>query len=201
VRILAGGAVILLLIGCGNAANLLLARLVSRKRELAVRAAHGATRARLASLLAAESLFLAALGGAVGLLLAVGVLALLRQTAAPPLPSAAVLRLDGRLLLVSVGLTLAAGILTGLGAALLGSRVDLREDLVEGARGSESRGRRSAARALVVAEVALAIVLMSGAGLLAKGPRQLTSADPRVPTGQAPPARGGPAGGAVGRDE
>ncbi len=177
VRILAAGAAIILLIGCGNAANLLLARLLGRRRELAVRVAHGATRRRLLSQVVLESVLLAALGGMVGLVLAVGSVAAIRRWVAPGLPSIVGFRVDRWTLLVSLLLTVSAGVAVGFACALAGSRVRLRADLNTGVREAGSRGRRSAARALVAVEVGLALVLMAGAGLLAKSLHNLTSAD------------------------
>jgi len=176
VRILAAGAAIILLIGCGNAANLLLARLLARRREMTLRRALGATRLRLVAQIVVESLVLASLGGAAGLLCAVGILGALRHGAVG-LPAAVALRWDARTLAVSLLLTLSTGLLVGLAGALLTSRPELREDLNSGFREIGAGRGRSAARALVIAEVALAILLMSGAGLLAKSLHNLASAD------------------------
>ncbi len=176
VRILAAGAAIILLIGCGNAANLLLARLLARRREMTLRRALGATRLRLVAQILVESLVLASLGGAAGLLCALGILGALRHGAVG-LPAAVALRWDARTLAVSLLLTLSTGLLVGLAGALLTSRPELREDLNSGFREIGSGRGRGAARALVIAEVALAILLMSGAGLLAKSLHNLASAD------------------------
>jgi predicted permease len=175
VRILAAGAAIILLIGCGNATNLLLARLIARRRELALRRALGATRRRLVSQIVAESLGLAGLGGAIGVVLSAASIAALRRFASG-LPAVVEIRESGATLLVSILLTVSTGVLVGLGGAALASRSDRREDLGSGFRDSGGR-RRSGARALVMAEVALALVLMAGAGLLARSLHNLVSAD------------------------
>jgi len=177
VRLLAAGAAFILLIGCANAANLLLARLVTRQRELAVRLAHGATRGHLIAQVVVENLVLALAAGALGSLLAVWILAALRRSVEAGLPPVVHFSLTGGLLLGSVALTLATGLIFGLVPAVLGSRVPLAEALNAGGRQGGSGVRRSAARVLVACEVGLALVLLSGAGLLGKSLSNLTSAD------------------------
>jgi len=177
VRLLAVGAAFILLIGCANAANLLLARLMTRQRELAVRLAHGATRRRLIAQVVTENLVLALLAGALGAMLAVWILAVLRRSVEAGLPPVVHFSLSPGLIAGSFVLTLAAGLLFGLVPAVLGSRISLAGALNAGGRQGGSGVRRSAARALVSGEVCLALVLLSGAGLLGRSLANLTSAD------------------------
>ena len=177
VRLLAAGAAFILLIGCANAANLQLARLLARQTEFAVRLAHGATKRRLVAQVTVESLLLALAAGGLGLLLAFWSVAALRRWVEGGLPPVIHFSLDGPVLFASFLLTLAAGLLFGLLPAAFGSRVSLREGLARAGRQGGPSGRRSAARVLVAFEVGLAAVLLSGAGLLVKSLHELTSAD------------------------
>jgi len=177
VRLLAAGAAFILLIGCANAANLQLARLLARQTEFAVRLAHGATKRRLVAQVMVESLLLAFTAGGLGLLLAFWSVAALRRWVEGGLPPVIHFSLDGPVLFASFLLTLAAGLLFGLLPAAFGSRVSLREGLARAGRQGGPSGRRSAARVLVAFEVGLAAVLLSGAGLLVKSLHELTSAD------------------------
>jgi putative ABC transport system permease protein len=167
----------LLLIGCANVGNLLLARLLSRQRELAVRAALGASSVRLASHLLVENGLLLLLASAVGILLVFWGMAGLRSWAAAHLPSVIHFEVGRAAILASIAISLLTGLLFGVGPAILGSRVDLREALSQGGRQGQSLGRRKIQRVLVVAEVALALVLLAGAGLMLESFRKLTSMD------------------------
>jgi len=154
-----------LLIACVNVANLSLARSTSRSREFAIRTAMGASTQRVLRQLLTESTLLAAGGGALGVLLATwgtqGVLGLVSET----LPRAEEVRMDGRVLLFTVAISLASGILFGLAPALKLLRPDLRATLQEGGRGSS--GRRHRAQGIFVAtEMGMAVVLLIGAGLM-----------------------------------
>jgi putative ABC transport system permease protein len=163
-----------LLIACANVANLLLARADERRKEIAVRAALGAGRGRIVGQLLTESVVLAALGGALGLVLArVGMEALvgLAPASIPRLDTAA---LDGGVLLFTAGAALVTGLLFGSIPALQAARRDLVAPLKEGGRGATAgQSRQRVRRSLVVAEVALAVVLVIGAGLLIRSFQEL----------------------------
>jgi putative ABC transport system permease protein len=167
----------LLLITCTNVANLLLARSVSRSREFAVRSALGASHARVVRQLLTESALLAGCGGALGLLLAFwGTKAVLDALPAA-LPRANEVALDTRVLLFTLGVSLLAGILFGLAPALKTSRVNLQEVLKESGRGS-SGARHRLQGVFVVAEVAMALVLLIGAGLMVRSLAALWRVNP-----------------------
>ena len=166
-----------LLIACVNVANLTLARSTSRGREFAIRSALGATTQRVLRQLLTESILLAGAGGAMGLLLATwgtqGVLGLLSDT----LPRAGEVRLDGRVLLFTVAISLASAILFGLAPALKVSRPNLRATLQQGGRGS-SGGRHRAQGIFVATEMGMAVVLLIGAGLMLRTLFRLWDASP-----------------------
>jgi putative ABC transport system permease protein len=165
VVVLLGAVAFVLLIACTNVANLLLARASTRERELALRAAIGAGRGRIVRQLLTESVLLAVIGAAAGLLLAwVGLDALL--AAAPrDLPRLDEIRIDAGVLLFSLGLAVVTGLFFGLAPALQTAGADPGRALKEGGRGTTSVGV-SLRRGLVVLEVALAVVLLVGAGLM-----------------------------------
>jgi putative ABC transport system permease protein len=164
--LLLGAVGLVLLIACANLANLLLARASARQQELAVRAALGAGQWRLARQLLSESVLLALLGGSAGLLLAVWAIDVLRSTQAVNIPRAAGIGLDGRVLAFTLGLSLFTGLLFGLAPSLAAARADLNRVMKEGARATAGRKRGSGRDLLVVGEVALAEMLLIGAGLL-----------------------------------
>jgi putative ABC transport system permease protein len=164
-----------LLIGCANLANLTLARGASREREVAVRASLGAGRWRLIRQFLTESVLLAVSGGLAGVALGYAVMKLL-MLALPPysLPREVQVTMDLRVLLFALAVSLITGIVFGLAPALQAARPKLAAVMKEGGRGSSPGGARRRIRsALVVAEVALAFVLLSGAGLLIRSFEQL----------------------------
>jgi predicted permease len=167
----------LLLIACANVANLLLARSMGRSREFAVRAALGAGHARVIRQLLTESVLLAGLGGALGLLLAFFGTKAVLHTLPGTLPRVEEIALDGRVLLFTLTLSLFAAIVFGLAPALKGSRVDLMEILRDSGRGSV--GARHRMQGVFVAiEVATALVLLIGAGLMLRSLSALWRVNP-----------------------
>jgi putative ABC transport system permease protein len=168
----------LLLMACGNVANLLLARAASRKKEIAIRSALGAGTSRIVRQLLSESLLLALLGGALGLLVARGALAVITALGPPGIPRLAEARLDFRLFVVAFVVSVATGVLFGLAPALQAANPDLQLALAEGGRsGKLGRSGRALRNGLVVTEIALAVVVLIGAGLLMRSFAALTSAD------------------------
>ncbi len=161
---LAGAVCFLLLIACANVANLMLVRAESRRRELAIRAAIGASRAQLARQLFTESFLLAAVGGAAGILLAFWGTDALLALVPGNLPRRGEIRMDGAVLLFSAAVTIVTGFLFGWLPARRAARVDLQECLRQGISGS---GRsRHAGAVLAGAQIALSLILLAGAGLL-----------------------------------
>jgi predicted permease len=167
----------LLLIACANVANLLLARSMARSREFAVRAALGAGNMRILRQLLTESGLLAGLGGTLGLLLALGATKAVLNTLPGTLPRAEEISLDGRVLLFSMAISLFAAIIFGLAPAHRSSKVDLQEVLREGGRGL-SGARHRLQRVFVSVEVALALVLLIGAGLMLRSLSALWRVNP-----------------------
>ena len=174
---LLGAVACVLLIACANIANLLLARATARHRELSIRTALGASRVRLVRQLLTESVLLGLAGGAAGVLLARWGLDLLLALAPSTLPRTSDIHLDTTVLVFSLALSVLTGVIFGIAPALLAAHTDVQEGLKQGARGStDARGRLRGA--LVVLEVAFALVLLGAAGLLARSFVRLTHVDP-----------------------
>jgi putative ABC transport system permease protein len=177
--ILFGAVGLVLLIACGNVANLLLARGASRAREVAVRAAIGAGRGRIVRQLLTESAVIGVLGGAVGLLLAVWGIRLIKTISPEGVPRLDYARLDWETVGFALALSLVSAGLFGLLPALRLARDDLHGALKEGGRGVGTATRRDRLRrALVVTEVALSLVLLGGAGLLIRSGIRLQQVEP-----------------------
>ena len=177
--ILFGAVAFVLLIACVNVSNLLLARATTRTGEIAVRAALGAGRWRLVRQLLAESVALSLAGGAAGLLLASWGVRALMAVAPADLPRATAVEMDASVLAFSIGLSVLAGVLFGTVPAVIASRPDLAVFLRDVRRdGGSSGGRRRLRHVLVAAQVALALVLLTGAGLAIRSFQRLTQVDP-----------------------
>jgi predicted permease len=173
-------AALILLIACANLANLMLARISTRRREIAVRLALGASRARLVRHVLAESVLVASLGGALGVILAAWASRALRALSLPvPVPVHLEVGVDARVLGFALGLTLVTGLLLGIVPALHAANPDLVPALKDegGAAGTGPRGRRLR-RAFVAAQVALSMVLLVGACLLLRGLARATRLSP-----------------------
>jgi len=174
----------LLLIACANVANLLLARATRRSREFAVRAALGAGHMRIVRQLLTENLLLAGLGGTLGLLIALGATRTVLNVLPGTLPRAEEVSLDGRVLLFTMALSLFAALVFGLSPALRSSRVNLQEVLRESGRGSS--GPRHRVQGIFVAvEIAMALVLLIGAGLMLRSLTALWRVNPGYNPNQA----------------
>src|SRR6266851_2275582 len=174
--ILLGGVVLVLLIACANVAGLQLARAAAGERDLAVRAALGASRAQLVRQILVESAVLALVGGVLGLVASWWGVKVLVALAGPALPRGSEVGIDVAVLLFALGVSTAAGITAGLVPALLASRADSMAALRTGA---STTGHRSPLRdALVTGEVALAVMLLAGAALLVRSFERLRAVDP-----------------------
>ena len=177
VLILFGAVSVVLLIACANVASLLLSRALGRRREIALRTAIGAPRFGLIRQLLTESLLLAMLGGAMGAVISAWGTRLIVRMAAGNLPRSADIRTDSTVLLFTAVISIVAGVLFGLAPALQISRPDLMAVLRSEGRGATSGRRRNVMRnLLVVSQVALSVLLVVGAGLLARNFLQLRSA-------------------------
>jgi predicted permease len=175
--VLLGAVAFVLLIACVNVANLLLARSTGRSRELAIRAALGASKGRLVRQLLTESLLLALAGGGIGIVLAQWATRAGLSIVPVQLPRSAEVHVDTHVLLFALGISLVAGILFGLAPALKTSHPHLQDTLKESGRGSS--GKRNRAQSVFVAlEMAMALVLLVGAGLMLRSLYALWNVDP-----------------------
>jgi predicted permease len=175
--LLLGAVGLVLLIACVNVANLSLARSTGRRREFAIRTALGASRGRVLRQLLAESVVIAIAGGGLGLILAYWSTQAALGSLPQALPRAGEVQLDAHVLLFTLAISLFAGILFGLAPAIKVSKPDVQEMLREGGRGA-SGARHRAQGALVVVEMAMALVLLIGAGLLIRSLSALWNVDP-----------------------
>lgn len=177
--LLMGGVGFILLIACGNVANLVLAKGTTRLKEVAVRTSLGASRWQVFSQFLTESLVLAALGGALGIALGAAMIRIMMAKMPPyTLPSEADVTLNIPVLVFTLLATTVAGILFGCVPAWHASRVDPNETLKEGGRSGTSAGRHRLRRGLVITEFALALTLLAGAGLAIHSFWNLTTVDP-----------------------
>ncbi|HEX8651046.1 MAG TPA: ABC transporter permease [Pyrinomonadaceae bacterium] len=176
-----GAVLLVLLIACVNVTNLLMARGAQRRGEFVMRAALGATRARLIRQLLTESLLLAIIGGVLGMVVAAFGVSALVALSPPGLPRASAIGVDGTVFAFAFGITTLVGLLVGLIPALHASRSDLHTGLQQSSRRTAG-GQQLTRRMLVVAEVALALVLLVSAGLLLRSMQRLFAVDPGFDT-------------------
>ena len=181
--VLLGAVGLVLLIACGNVANLLLSRAAVRQKEMAVRAAVGASRERIVRQLLTEAILLSAIGGMLGLVLAMIAVEVLGHFGSARIPRLDEIAIDGRVLGFTFAISLFTGVVFGLVPALRASRLDLNDVLREGGRGTVGTsafglGHQQLRRLLISTEIALSLVLLIGAGLLIRSYQRITNANP-----------------------
>ena len=175
--VLLGAVGFVLLIACANVANLLLAKASARQKEISIRMAVGASRSRIIRQLLTESVILSVCGGLLGLLLASwGISSLVSLS--KNLPRVSEIGIDFRVLGFTFGISLLTGLVFGLVPAIQSSKVDLNEALKDGSKGSSGAAHNRLRNILVISEIALALMLLFGAGLLIRSFRQLVNVDP-----------------------
>ena len=179
ILLLTGAVILVLLIACANAANLLLARAVDRQKEIAVRIALGAGRFRIVRQLMVESILLSCVGAAAGLLITGWVTSFLTTSAVAALPRMHNVGIEWRVILFAFALAIVTGMIFGLAPALYATRTPIRASLNEESRGGSGSARqRKLHSSLVVVEIGLALVLLVGAGLLLRSFTRLTTVPP-----------------------
>lgn len=180
--VLFGAVACVLMIACANVANLLLARATMRGKEIAVRSALGASRGRIIRQLLIESVLLSTMGGLLGLVLAAWGTDVLVSLVPQNIPRISEIKLDSAVLCFTIAVSVATGVLFGLAPALQASRQDLRSSLNETGRSIVGSARHRLRSTLVVAEVALALILLTGAGLLLQSFQRLANVNPGMQT-------------------
>jgi putative ABC transport system permease protein len=176
--ILLAAVAVVLLIACANVANLTLSRAHVRAKEIAIRTSLGAARHRVVRQLLTESVLLSAIGGAFGLVFASAGLSVLRSALPTGTPRLDAVAIDWRVLVFTAALVIFTGVISGTAPALQSGRTDLTESLKSGSRGATQSGTRSVRNVLVVSELALAVLLVSAAGLLIRSLWSLSHVDP-----------------------
>ena len=177
VLVLVGAVALVLLVACANVANLFLSRAIGRRGEMALRYALGASRGRIASQIVVEALTLGLAGGLLGTALAAVLFENAAQFAPAALPRAGQIGVDGRMLLFAFAVSLVTGVAFGLAPALRASAAGLREAMGSGSRDVGTHGTR-ARSLLIVVDLALALLLLTGAGLMLRSVGRLVSTDP-----------------------